>query len=104
MATVKAKGIDVSYWQENRRTARTGKYSAAGWKFLIARIGYADKGNPVRGFYFEYNMEKAKKYGIQFGVYFTAMHRTGRRERKSPICAAHFEKKPAAARMDRYGG
>ncbi|MFR7989984.1 MAG: GH25 family lysozyme [Anaerovoracaceae bacterium] len=70
MATVKAKGIDVSYWQGKPADSAYRKYSAAGWKFLIARIGYADKGIRYEDSTFEYNMEKAKKYGIQFGVYF----------------------------------
>lgn len=70
MASIKSKGIDVSYWQGKPAGSAYKSFKAAGWKFLIARIGYASGGKRYADSTFEHNMENAKKYGLRFGVYF----------------------------------
>lgn len=70
MATVKMKGIDVSYWQGKPLGSRYKKFKEAGWNFIIARIGYADGTSYYPDSTFEHNLKYCKKYGIKFGVYF----------------------------------
>ncbi len=70
MATVKAKGIDVSYWQGKPADSAYRRYKAAGWDFLIARIGYGANGVRHEDPSFAYNRDKAKKYSIPLGVYY----------------------------------
>lgn len=70
MASVKMKGIDVSYWQGKPLGSRYKKFKDAGWDFIIARIGYADETSYYPDSTFEHNLKYCKKYGIKFGVYF----------------------------------
>lgn len=70
MATVKMKGIDVSYWQGKPVGSRYKKFKAAGWDFIIARIGYASGGVRASDSTFDHNYKYSKKYGLKFGVYF----------------------------------
>lgn len=70
MAGVKMKGIDVSYWQGKPLGSRYKKYKAAGWDFIIARIGYASDGVKAPDSTFDHNYKMAVKYGIKIGVYF----------------------------------
>lgn len=70
MATVKMTGIDVSYWQGKPAGSRYKKFKAAGWDFVIARIGYASGGVRGADSTFDHNYKMAKKYGLKIGVYF----------------------------------
>lgn len=70
MATVKTKGIDVSYWQGKPFGYRYGDAKKAGWDFIIARIGYASNGIRYPDSTFGYNYDMAVKYGLKIGTYF----------------------------------
>lgn len=70
MATVKMKGIDVSYWQGKPLGSRYKKFKAAGWDFIIARIGYAEGGIRYPDSTFAHNYDMAVKYGLKIGAYF----------------------------------
>lgn len=70
MATVKMKGIDVSYWQGKPLGSRYKKYKAGGWDFIIARIGYASGGVKAPDSTFDHNYKMCQKYGIKIGAYF----------------------------------
>lgn len=70
MVNIKMKGIDVSYWQGKPAGYRYRKFKAAGWDFIIARIGYADGISYCPDSTFEHNFKMCKRYGIKFGIYF----------------------------------
>lgn len=63
------QGIDVSSHQEY---IDWQKVKNAGIEFAYIRVGYRgyETGEIHKDIYFEYNIQSAKKYGIQVGVYF----------------------------------
>lgn len=67
--TVSIKGIDVSKYQEE---IDWEKVAESGVKFAIIRLGYRgySSGNLVLDECFEYNVQEARRNGIQVGVYF----------------------------------
>lgn len=83
MATIKMKGIDVSYWQGKPAGSRYKKFKAAGWDFIIARIGYGSAGIRYPDSTFDHNYDMAVKYGLKIGAYFYSNAKTaadGKRE------------------------
>lgn len=66
------KGIDVSKWQGK---IDWGQVKAAGYDFAFLRIGYrgyGEEGKLEIDDTFYYNIQNARKYGIDLGVYFFA--------------------------------
>lgn len=85
MAKVKLTGIDVSYWQGKPALSAFRKFKAAGWDFLIARIGYANMGLKYPDSTFENNYKKAVSAKLRIGAYFYSNARNaaeGRAEAK----------------------
>ena len=70
MATVKMKGIDVSYWQGKPSLSAFKKFKNAGWDFIIARIGYAAGGMKYPDSTFETNYKNSNSAGLRIGAYF----------------------------------
>lgn len=61
-------GIDVSKWQG---LIDYDKVVESGVEFVMIRAGYEDvNGNYLSDEYFEYNLENAKRVGLDVGVYF----------------------------------
>ena len=70
MATVKMKGIDVSYWQGKPSLSSFKKFKNAGWDFIIARIGYTSGGMRYPDSTFETNYKNSNSAGLRIGAYF----------------------------------
>lgn len=68
IATVRLKGIDVSY---HNGKINWEKVKASGVDYAMIRIGYGDdKKGGILDRRFKYNMKHAKKVGMKVGVYF----------------------------------
>ena len=104
MATVKMKGIDVSYWQGKPLGSRYKKYKDAGWDFIIARIGYADGGVKAPDSTFDHNYKMAVKYGIKIGAYFYSNAKNGVYGRRLCIDQLVYIKNRRFRRSEKMGG
>ena len=64
------RGIDVSYWQGKPPLKAYQRFKDAGWDFLIARIGYADRGIKYPDSTFESNYRNSNTAKLRIGAYF----------------------------------
>lgn len=77
MSKVRMNGIDVSYWQGKPSASSYKAFKAAGWDFIVARIGFADGGVKGADSTFDHNYKYTKKYGLKTGAYFYSNARNG---------------------------
>lgn len=67
------KGFDVSYVQNGLSTADFSKAKAAGWSFVIIRLGTVLRGSLYTDAEFESKYTNAREAGLKVGIYFYSM-------------------------------